>query len=137
MAYQPDTRQRLQPAQRFFARLQSFDLECPKCGTVYQVRMPRGGHKTVNYDPWTARFRCTAKNCNGMYVLGILAWPIVATTRVASQPPEDQVPSPRQLGQMRKEGGGWWMPESEGQRYKRPRTTNLTTEEDRPDDDEE
>lgn len=136
-----DTRQRLTAAQRFFARLHSFDLECPHCGDVYTIRLgatrAKGKGSAAPYDPMTARFTCTNKGCGRAYVLGILAWPIVAAPRVASQPPADQVPSPRQVAALRKEGGGWWMPEGEGQRYPRPHETNLTTEEDRPDDDED
>ena len=130
-----DTRARLSRSTRFFARLQAFDLECPHCGTVYQIRMkPR---KDRNWDPWTGRFHCTTKNCARVYVLGILAWPIIAAPNAASATPADQVPGPRQLAQMRKEGGGWWLPDEEGQRYTRPHETNLTTEEERPDDEED
>lgn len=135
-----DTRQRIARAHRFFARLHSFDLECPHCGDVYQVRSGsarKKGRSDPNWDPWTGRFHCTNKLCGKSYVLGILAWPIVPAPRVASATPADQVPSPRQLAQLRKEGGGFWMPEEEGQRYPRPHETNLTTEEERPEDDDE
>ena len=138
--YTPDARQRLQRAQRFFARPLSFDMECPHCGDVYSIRMAgaRKSHtKDPNWDTLTARFTCTNTACARSYVLGIVAWPIIASPRVASSPPMDQVPSPRQLAQMRKEGGGWWMPEEEGQRYQRPHETNLTTELDRPEDPDE
>lgn len=138
-----DTRQRIERATRFFARLISFDLECPHCGDIYSVRgglsrKKKGSREfDSSWDPTTGRFRCTNKECGKTYVLGILAWPIVPAPHVASATPEDQVPSPRQLAQMRKEGGGWWLEEGEGQRYKRPHTTNLTTEEDRPEEEDE
>ena len=131
----PDVRQRLQRASKFFARLASFDLECPHCGTVYQVRI--GTKRDVNWDPFTARFTCTQKGCARVYVLGMLAWPIKKAPRVASATPEDQVPGPRQLAQMRKEGGGWWMADEDAQRYARPHETNLTTEDDRPEGEED
>ena len=137
-----DTRVRLQRASRFFARLASFDLECPHCGAVYQVRV-RGLQRPSQrryWDSFTARFQCTAKGgCQRRYVLGIVAWPIGTGPSAASAPPEDQVPSPRQLGLMRKEGGGWWLPPEEAITFIRPIQTNLTTEEERPepeDDDE-
>lgn len=138
----PDTRKRITAAQRFFARLISFDLECPHCGDVYTVRTGSfrskvGSRKGSAWDPMTARFRCMNKNCGRVYVLGVLAWPIVPAAHVASATPEDQVPSPRQLGQMRKEGGGWWMADEEAISHKRPQETNLTTEEDRPDADQD
>lgn len=123
-------------ATRFFARPLSFDLECPRCGDVYQIRLGqlrgRGrkeGSHHPNWDPLTSRFQCTNKGCGRVYVIGLVAWSITGAGS-ASQPPEDAVPGPRQLAQMRREGGGWWM--EEGQRFRRPHTTNLTTEEDRP-----
>lgn len=130
-----DTRQRIARASRFFARLQSFDLECPHCGKVYVIRA--GPDPDPNWDPWTARFRCTKRGCGKRYILGILAWPIVAAPRVGSAPPMDQVPSPRQLAALRREGGGWWLADADGQRYPRPHETNLTLEEDRPDEDDD
>ena len=117
---------------RFFGRLQSFDLECPHCGTVYQIRM--SAQHPPQWDPWTARFVCTTRDCERLYLLGILAWPIGASPKVASAPPRDQVPLPRQLAQMRREGGGWWLPDGARIRRPHPDTTNLTTEEERPDD---
>jgi hypothetical protein len=64
-------------------------------------------------------------------VLGIVAWPIATMPGVAQQPPEDQVPHPRQLAGLRKEGWGWWLSDSEAITRARPIQTNLTTEEDR------
>lgn len=134
MNYTPDARLRLQRAQRFFARVLAFDLECPHCGTVYQIRPRR---KNVNFDPWTGRFTCTNAECTRTYVIGVLAWPIGKGGGAATMTPEDQVPTPRQIGQLRKEGGGWWMPEEDAQRFKRPQETNLTTETDRPEEEED
>ena len=140
--YIPDTRQRLQRATRFFARLESFDLECPHCGKVYQVRV-RGLHRPSqrqHWDPSTARFRCTAKGgCQRRYVLGMVAWPIGTGPGAATATPEDQVPWPRQLAQIRREGGGWWLADEAAITNRRPHETNLTTEEERPEpeDDEE
>lgn len=125
-----DPHTRLARATRFFARLVSFDLECPRCGTVYTVRVnaSNGG----KWDTDTGRFTCTKADCARTYLLGILAWPV--GTRGGSQPPDDQVPSIRQLAQLRAEGGGWWMADDDKQRWPKPLETNLTTEEDRPDD---
>lgn len=140
MSYVPDTRNRIAKATRFFARLESFSLECPACGDVYVIRQGATRKKGAKSDAWdsiTGRFTCTNKECGRHYVLGILAWPIIAAPRVATATPEDQVPGPRQLTQLRKEGGGWWLSDEDGQRYPRPKETNLTTEENRPDDDDE
>jgi hypothetical protein len=131
--YAPDTRQRLARATRFFARIERAILECPRCGKVYQVssRSP-----SPNWDPMTARFTCTNKStggtCGRTYVLGLVAWPIIPTPKVASATPRDQVPNERQLVQLRQEGGGWWLAKEAGQRSIRPEETNLTLEDDRP-----
>lgn len=123
-------------AVRFFARPLAFDLECPRCGEVYQVRIidwrkkhkGRGKLTLPVYDPLTSRFTCGNPQCQRTYVIGIVAWSISGKGS-ATSPPEDQVPSPRQLAGLRKEGAGWWMEEK--QRFGRPHTTNLTDEEDR------
>ena len=127
-----DSRQRLQRATRFFARPESFTLECPKCGTVYQCH----AKKTTYWDPSTATFRCNRGHtaCGRKYTIGIVAWPTYAGPGKASTP-RDQVPGPRELAQLRREGGGWWMPDDDRQRYARPPETNLTTETERPDRD--
>lgn len=130
--YTPDTRQRLQKAVRHFARLHAFDLECPHCGAIYQIRRGSQSERSSNWDPWTARFTCTNKGCGRKYVLGILTWPIgQGGVGAARAVPEDQVPSPRQLAQLRKEGGGWWMADADAQKYARPKETNLTLETER------
>ena len=45
-----------------------------------------------------------------MYTIGLLAWPAARGTN-AQQTPDDQIPGPRQLLQLRSDGGGFWMPE--------------------------
>ncbi len=124
----PDARQRLEHSTRFFARVERATLECPRCGTVYRFsdRIP-----SAVFNPTTARFTCNHTGCKRTYVLGLVAWPVTATPGVASAPPEDQVPDERELAQLRREGGGWWLPDASAIRYKRPLETNLTTEDDR------
>ena len=135
--YIPDTRQRIQKSTRFFARPESFALECPHCGEVYIIRR---GQPSPAWEMSTARFTCSSKDgCGKRYVIGLLAWPIGPAPKVASGTPRDQVPSPRQIGMMRKEGGGWWLPEKDRITEKIPDETNLTLEGERPereDDDE-
>ena len=129
--YTPDTRQRLTRAIRFFARPESFTLECPRCGKVYQIRM---GRDQAYWDQSTSRFTCNAKGgCEKTYLLGLVAWPVSPRAYPATTP-RDQVPNERQLAQLRSEGGGWWMPDSEKQRYSKVEESNLTLEEERPDD---
>jgi predicted RNA-binding Zn-ribbon protein involved in translation (DUF1610 family) len=130
-----DTRTRLARSQRFFARLLAFDLECPHCGEVAQVRQQLRGRRSA-WEPQTARYVCPG--CQYVYILGIVAWPTQrGGARQGAATPADQVPSPRQLGSLRKEGGGWWLPPEARQRFARPTTTNVTLEQDRPTPDED
>lgn len=129
----PHPRDAVIGAQRFFARVRTFDLECPHCGMVYRIRTDTAAS---TWNPRTAEFRCgDSSGCGYRYIIGILAWP-KGTGKGAGTPPLDQVPSPRNLASMRDEGSGWWMPEE--YRHKgRPDPTNLTGEEDRPEPEDE
>lgn len=131
-----DTRQRIQRASRFFARLEGFALECPACGKVYHVTPWR---TSPYWEPRLARFSCRGKEgCQRKYVLGMVAWPMASVAKVATQTPKDQVPTPRQALQLRREqAGGHWLEDADAIRYERPETTNLTPEEGRPPQDED
>jgi rubredoxin len=119
-------------AQRFFARVRSFDLECPHCGLVYRIRKDT---RPNVWNPRTARFCCLdrdAGGCQRSYVIGVLAWPVeIGGGHMGNVPPADQVPGPRQLAQLRQEAGGWWLTDEYRHRG-RPNVTNLTGELDRP-----
>jgi hypothetical protein len=114
------------PGSRFFARLRTFDLECPACGTVYvistyQAKRNMRGRKaatrsTRSLDPaarqtttgrtWSdvlQRFECAA--CGGTFALGIVAWPVRQGSRL--QPAEDTLPTPKQARAIREQAGGW------------------------------
>lgn len=126
----PPTHPEIAGAQRFFARARSFDIECPHCGLVYQIRADT--NPTI-WNPRTAIFRCMhvrQGGCKRQYVIGILAWP-KGTGMGAGTPPADQVPGPRQLAQLRPEKDAWWMTD-EYKHIGRPEPTNLTGELDRP-----
>lgn len=105
-------------ATRFFARLIAFDIECPRCGKVFRVRRANR-HKLSavaldesehTWNPTTARLVCTGKDgCQKEYILGVLAWDPPRGARAGALPP-DQVPTHRQLAELRQEGQGHWMP---------------------------
>ena len=115
-------------AQRYFARVRTFDTECPVCGLVYRVRIDIAA---TTWDRRTARFRCLGwGGCGARFTFGMLAWP-VGNGPQSHTPPADQVPGPRQLAQIRAEGDGWWMPDAYRHRG-RPDPTNLTGAEVRP-----
>lgn len=120
-----DNRPRIEKSTRFFARPESFTLECPRCGQVYRIQV---GKKAACWDPTTSLFRCTGKQgCNKVYLIGLLAWPVSPRAWIKGVP-RDQVPHPRQLAQMRSEGGGWWLPDDAIQRYARVDESNITLE---------
>jgi hypothetical protein len=134
MPYPTDPRAATERATRFFARPESFTLECPRCGTVYRVKV---GIKSTHWDPTTSLFKCTAKvGCGKVYLIGLLAWPVSPRAWIKGVP-RDQVPHPRQLAQMRKEGGGWWLPDDDRKRFTRVDESNLTLEPERPEKDED
>lgn len=129
-------------ATRFFARLIAFDLECPRCGKVFRVRrMNRNKLSAVALDesehtwnPTTGRFACTGKDgCQKEFVLGLLAWDPPRGARAGALP-TDQVPTHRQLAELRADGQGHWMPH---QPTGRMRTSNLAITDERGDDHEE
>lgn len=114
-------------AKRFYARVQSFDMECPHCGSMAVVRM---GNSTApeqrQWSPRRAVFQCL--KCERQYLIGLLAWSLPRGQNAHARP-MDQIPGPRELDQML--GAGWWMPHKDtGQQE----TTNLTDEPDRPPD---
>lgn len=80
--------------QRFFARIRSLDIACPKCDSVFS--MPRTGHKC--WDARLSRFRC--RHCGFTASLGIVAYPVA--TGMAS-PPSDTIPTVAQSLELRKD----------------------------------
>lgn len=126
-------------ATRFFARLIAFDLECPRCGKVFSVRrLNRHKMATVSLDeaahtwnPTTARFACVGKDgCQKQYVLGMLAWDPPKGAR-AAHIPMDQVPTYRQLADLRADGQGQWMPHQSAGRMD---SSNIAITDERPED---
>lgn len=129
-------------ATRFFARLIAFDLECPRCGKVFRIRR-LNRHKLAaraldesahTWNPTTARFTCVGKDgCQKTFVLGLLAWEPPKGARSLSTP-TDQVPTWRQLAEMRAEGQGHWMPHQPAGRMS---SSNLAITDERGEDHED
>lgn len=106
---------------RFFARITGARLECPRCGYLdhFQTRGPakgrvgdprkpmKGRRSPSGWNPLTGRWQCPS--CRLTCVLGLLAWPVRPGGRAVASLPRDQVPSYRQLAQLRAQGGGLWM----------------------------
>lgn len=130
-------------ATRFFARLIAFDLECPRCGKIFRIRRlnrnklsARAVDRAANHtwNPTTARFTCTDRDgCQKEYVLGMLAWDPPRGARSKALP-TDQVPTHRQLAELRAEGQGQWMPHVNQGRMS---SSNLAITDERGDDHDE
>jgi hypothetical protein len=91
------------PPSRTFARLVSFDVACPNCGTVDCVRSASGQpwwKGTRGFDLWRSRWRCRA--CRRIYAVGLALWPV---RRAGNRPrpdgrPVDTIPSYAQIEQL-------------------------------------
>lgn len=85
---------------RTFARVRSFDLACPACGTLSVVvaratrtqrhRRTHGQEKAEEWDPNTGIWKC--RGCLGTYSVGLVLWR--AAGHGARQAPGDRVPTP-------------------------------------------
>lgn len=116
---------------RFFARLSAFDCECPYCGRLLMVG--RGKPDNKRYNRVTSIVTCAdragdethevVRGCGRKFLLGIIAWPLKSgPTPERPGPldprPPDQVPSPRQLAEIRQYARGIWTkkPKNKGDR---------------------
>jgi hypothetical protein len=102
---------------RFFARLRSFDLACPRCGVVHLVRASKDGrlytrggkHYAMRWPSWEpilSAWRC--RHCGLRLILGILAWQ-GWPARVG--PLADHVPTVDEACRIREGyGTGVWIP---------------------------
>ena len=122
-------------ATRFFARIHgSFDCECPACGQLVRVagvtgpRPKQADRAAVAYDARTATFRCPS--CNKAYTVGLVFWPR-AGHGVKLGLPLDQIPNLRQAQELRREGGGWWLPDDAAVKSSPVHESNLAVEPER------
>lgn len=105
------------PGQRFFAQINRFICECPKCGYLIHAyfdqktrTLPRGGKpapaRSCVYNPLSSRLTCP--QCRRTWGVGLLVYPVAQ--RVQSRQPADQRPTLEQLLTLRSYGGGWLSP---------------------------
>lgn len=78
---------------KFFGRIRSFDLACPRCDRVHQV--PRSGSKV--WDSRLGRFQCS--ECGITLALGIVAYSVGPGT---ASPAGDIVPTLAEAMELRK-----------------------------------
>lgn len=116
------------PPDRFFARVDRFVCECPRCGLVIQVnwaqdtgdarelswrRERRGRASQIRvkgdrshdliYNPLTSRLTCPA--CRVSFGIGLVAYPLVR--RAPSRQPSDQKPTWQQMLALRQRSSGY------------------------------
>jgi hypothetical protein len=106
----------LPPSDRVYARLDRFEVECPRCGRVVSswlkvqrgtVRMP-GVHDRAPsrflFNPLTQRLNCP---CGVSWVVGVVLYHVQRHANYAQ--PSDTIPTRRQLAQLRRKTGGVWV----------------------------
>lgn len=121
---------------RFFARIDRFTCECPRCGQLIiahfdrkvgeirkqqaqRKRPARGLHLT--YNPLTSRLTCPS--CTRVFAVGLLLYPVSAHHPGAM--PVDSRPSWQQLLTLRQEAGGYFLP---GRKHRGAEPVNQAVE---------
>ena len=120
------TGEQLSAATRFFAQVEQAVLACPACGIVTQIRRMSRARRLRGQliDPATGRWQCG--NCRRWFLPGLLLWPVIdGYQRRQVKQPADQVPTLRELAQLRRLSDGIWMEELQGTT---PQITNLIGE---------
>lgn len=132
------------PADRFFARLDKFEAECPNCGRLIFVardkraytgqqrplsyreakRLAPHSRRRVNtvWNPVTQRMKCPW--CNTAYVCGLIAYPAPRGVRYLLDVPPDVKLEAREIAVSRLKAGGWWA----AQAYERGQHVNVAVE---------
>jgi len=109
---------------RFFARVDRFTCECPRCGQIIQAhfdrnisrvrqdearkktptsRSSRGEGKRLTYNPLSSRLTCT--QCRRTFGVGLLLYPV--EPRATGRQPPDTRPTSDQLLEIRRLSGGF------------------------------
>ena len=130
------------PADRFFARLDRFECECPSCGNLIlssfdersgparlqSIGQRRGAArrtphnvsvKALVWNPLSQRLACPF--CGKSYYAGLVLYPAPPSRPQAIAPPADAIPTRRQLAELRRRTGGWWAEQA----YKPGEPVNL------------
>jgi uncharacterized C2H2 Zn-finger protein len=115
------------PSDRFFARLDKFECECPHCGKLIYTAMDRRAHtvrqQTLSkrmavrltpesrrlydsvWNPCTQRLKCPS--CGKVYMAGLLLFSVPPGLKNIIDPPPDVLPDAREVAQSRQKAGGW------------------------------
>ena len=93
---------------RFFARIEKFHMECPKCaGMIFSHTSSR--RRTLGFNSLTGRVTCSG--CRFLMALGLLAYPVTRDV-VGYRRPADQKPTWGELLQLRELYGGHYIAEA-------------------------
>ena len=118
-------RTRMPPADRFFARIDKFECECPSCGRLlFSTDRPPKSRRSRSrlrgdireaprrpsvwdlvWNPLTQRLRCPW--CDVPYLVGLVLYPVKHGARRPAKAPPDTIPNKRQLLELRRRTGGW------------------------------
>jgi hypothetical protein len=122
---------RMRPGRRLFARIDRFECACPHCGRLIfagidQRFLPKrladvsrartaAKHRPraesvvrLFWNPYTQRLQCPW--CDHIYTLGLLFYPVTRQNgRSTRLPAPDIEPTPAEVAEMRRLGGGWWV----------------------------
>ena len=112
---------------RFFARVEAFVCECPRCGhllmgrSVATKRRGKGVDRTYRREVWNpVAGRAWCGYCHRHYVVGLLLYPAamhtVGKVLIGERRPPDWKPTWQQLCAMRQEAGGYFVDEAKGPR---------------------
>lgn len=118
------------PADRFFARLDAFECECPSCGKLIfsslhkrklSVQLQQVAHLRQRardspkakrvwqavWNPYSQRLACPW--CGRSFVAGLVLYPIRPhAPRPLDAPPDTIIPSLREYISQRRQAGGWY-----------------------------
>lgn len=116
-------------ADRFFARLEKFECECPNCGRLIfasldrkdlpsrlqsTAHLRRDGRMTPHskriwnlvWNPYTQRLACPW--CHKAFMAGLLLFPVAPRIHRQLDPPPDVDPTAREWAEIRRKASGWY-----------------------------
>jgi len=121
---------RMPPGRRLFARIDRFECACPACGQLIfadldrkhlpkrmsDVSRARAAAKQrptcesvskLFWNPHTQRLCCPW--CGRIYTVGVVIYPVQHRGRRVTTAAPDIVPTPEEVAEMRRLGGGWFV----------------------------
>lgn len=99
---------------RFFARIDKFHMECPRCAKLIlsqkRLRDATNYRQISGFNPLNGRLFCPS--CGFGMGLGLLCYPLLLRAHAGSHRPPDQKPTWQELLQLRELSGGFYVGEA-------------------------